>query len=118
MNHSPTRNYGSIIEKNVPITGTSLAQIRQAANREVRQLRHSTHVPRGTYKLSIEQSVRAQKKNDDNWGIKGYNAINFTHLDKPQVFSIAKPAKVETDYISQVIKRQKDLPGPGNYNRE
>jgi hypothetical protein len=49
--------------------------------------------------------VKSSKKNNDEWGIAGYNYSSFNaHLDKPTVFSIAKetPGKPPRDYISML----------------
>lgn len=59
--------------------------------------------------------VNSSKKCNDEWGIKGYNYIDYNpHLDKPTVFSIAKepPGKPPRDYISMLQKQKKNIPGP------
>lgn len=59
--------------------------------------------------------VASSKRVNDEWGIKGYDYINYNpHLDKPTVFSIAKetPGKPPRDYISMLQRQKKLIPGP------
>jgi hypothetical protein len=72
-------------------------------------------LPKGSWKVSVAEMVNSSKKNNDEFGIGGYNFINYNpHLDKPTVFSIAKeaPGKPPRDYISMLQKQKKLIPGP------
>lgn len=63
--------------------------------------------------------VSARHKVNDSIGIQGYEHIKYdNHVDKPRVYSIAKPTGKKSDYISLVEKREKNSPGPTTYNQE
>ena len=78
------------------------------------QLANSVVVPKGQWKVSVQDMVKSSKKTNDEFGIPGYSYAKYNaHLDKPAVFSISKDdGKLPRDYISMLQRQKKTIPGP------
>lgn len=67
----------------------------------------------GLKKIALGDMVKSSRKADQNdWGIQGYHVAKQSHMDKPTVFSIPKPTENKKDFLSMIINREKNIPGP------
>lgn len=61
--------------------------------------------------MSVEDVIKSNNRGSDDWGIQGYTIPKFNpHMDKPPSFKITKSRT--RDLISELIKHNKDFPGP------
>ena len=59
----------------------------------------------------MQDLIQSSNRGSDDWGIKGYTIPKFNaFLDKPPNFKIVK--NKPRDLISEIIKHNKDYPGP------
>jgi hypothetical protein len=71
---------------------------------------HMSHM-RLEYKVTVQEVITGGSRGSDDWGIEGYTIPKFNpHLDKPISFKITKSRT--RDLISELIRYNKDFPGP------
>ena len=90
------------------------SEIRLHAKGEASALSKSQAIPKGMFKVSIQDMINSSKKVNDNWGLEGYTQKTFNaYLDKPTVYSVPKVSdKGPRDEISMLQKQKKLIPGP------
>ncbi len=77
--------------------------VRQNALKEAGDISRSVNVPKGQFRVSIQDMVASSKKTNDEWGVEGYEYVKYNaHFDKPTVFSISKDSGKPRDYISML----------------
>ena len=63
------------------------------------------------YKVSVQDVIQSANRGADDWGIEGYTIPKFNpYLDKPPSFKVTKSRT--RDLINDLIKHNKDYPGP------